>query len=70
MHRELINSARPDPKIYEVGDRVFARRTVQSSKKKERVGKLEFAYTGPWEVISKLKGASYECRHESSGKTS
>eukprot|EP00956_Cyclotella_meneghiniana_P028882 scaffold68484_cov41-Cyclotella_meneghiniana.AAC.4 len=70
MHRELINSARPDPLIYEVGDHVFARRTVQSSKHKERVGKLEFAYTGPWVVTRRLKGASYECRHESSGKIS
>eukprot|EP00956_Cyclotella_meneghiniana_P035924 scaffold119565_cov44-Cyclotella_meneghiniana.AAC.1 len=68
MHRELINAARPDPLIYEVGDRVFARRTVQSSKQKERVGKLEFAYTGPWVVLRKLRGASYECQHEQSGK--
>jgi hypothetical protein len=67
-HRELINSLRPDPLVFEPGDHVFARRTVQSSKKMNRVGKLEFAYTGPWEVIRRLKGASYECKHLSSGK--
>ncbi|KAL7504453.1 hypothetical protein ACHAXN_002097, partial [Cyclotella atomus] len=68
IHRELINDLRPDPKIFEPGDYVFARRTVQSNKGRGVVGKLEFAYTGPWEVIRRLKGASYECRHTISGK--
>jgi hypothetical protein len=47
LHREKINALRPDPRIYEAGDHVFARRAVQSSSKHQRVGKLEFAYTGP-----------------------
>jgi hypothetical protein len=67
-HRELINSLRPDPLIFVPGDHVFARRTVQSSKKMNCVGKLEFAYTGPWIIIRRLRGASYECKHLRSGK--
>ena len=30
-HRELVNSWRPDPTIYSVGDIVFARRAVRSN---------------------------------------
>ncbi|KAL3787769.1 LOW QUALITY PROTEIN: hypothetical protein HJC23_009820, partial [Cyclotella cryptica] len=67
-HRELINSLRPDPKLFKPGDYVFARRTVQSSAKHVRVGKLEFACTGPWVVLRRLKGASYECKHTVSEK--
>jgi hypothetical protein len=67
-HRELINSLRPDPKLFEPGDYVFARRTVQSSAKHVRVGKLEFACTGPWVILRRLQGASYECKHTLSGK--
>ena len=33
-HRERMNDLRPDPKVYAVGDKVFARRTVQSNKAK------------------------------------
>ena len=57
-HRELLNSLRPDPKLFEPGDYVFARRTVQSSTKHARVGKLEFTCTGPWVILHWLKGAS------------
>ncbi|KAL3802962.1 hypothetical protein HJC23_011585, partial [Cyclotella cryptica] len=67
-HRELINSLRPDPKLFEPGDYVFSRRTVQSSAKHVRVGKLEFACTGPWVVLRRLKGTSYECKHTVSEK--
>ena len=62
-HRERMNNLRPDPKVYEVGDRVFARRTVQSNKAKGRVDKAQFAHTGPWEITGKLHGASYEIKH-------
>eukprot|EP00956_Cyclotella_meneghiniana_P009859 scaffold13641_cov42-Cyclotella_meneghiniana.AAC.3 len=67
-HRERINTVRPDPKVYEPGDYVFAQRTVQSSKSKNRVGKLEFQSTGPWVILRRLRGASYECRHAVSNK--
>jgi len=42
-HRELVISRRPDPRTYSVGDIVFARRSVQSSKAAQRVDKLTFA---------------------------
>ena len=35
MHREYINRRRPDPLFYEVGDLVFARRTVNLTDKKD-----------------------------------
>ncbi|KAL7515984.1 hypothetical protein ACHAWX_003736 [Stephanocyclus meneghinianus] len=49
-HREVLNSLCPDPKLFEPGDYVFARRTVQSSAKHVRFGKLELACTGPWKI--------------------
>ena len=62
-HREYINSQRPDPKIYAVGDTVFARHAVKSVASRELVGKLQYAYTGPWQVTKALDGASYEITH-------
>eukprot|EP00970_Alexandrium_tamarense_P010232 scaffold2050_cov108-Alexandrium_tamarense.AAC.4 len=66
-HRELINSLRPDPKVYQIGDHVFVCRVVKSVAKKSIVGKAEFAYTGPWEIVKSFDGASYECKHVKSG---
>lgn len=54
-HRELVISRRPDPRTYSVGDIVFARRSVQSSKSAQRVDKLTFAYTDPWRIIQSLR---------------
>jgi hypothetical protein len=62
-HREYRNSQLPDPKIFQIGDHVFARRSVKSDKKKGRVGKTQYAHTGPWEVIEKLAGGSYKLQH-------
>jgi len=62
-HRELINARRPHPKIYAVGDTVFARRAVRSVASRGLVYKLQFAYTGPWRVTKVLDGASYELQH-------
>jgi hypothetical protein len=62
-HREYINARRPDPHMYFVGDIVFARRAVRSSSVKERVDKLQFAFTGPWHISAVLKGVSYELEH-------
>ena len=62
-HREYFNSQRQDPKLYAVGDRVFAKRAVKSDKIRGLVGKIMDAWTGPWEVTQKLKGSSYEIRH-------
>lgn len=62
-HRELVNSRRPDPRIYSIGDIVFARRQVRSKLSKEMVDKLSYHYTGPWKVVEVLDGASYKLRH-------
>jgi hypothetical protein len=62
-HRELINSRRPDPRIFEIGDVVFAKRATKSVASKGRVGKLMFPMTGPWRVVEKLDGASYRIEH-------
>jgi hypothetical protein len=62
-HREYINARRADPRIYSVGDIVFARRAVRSSPTQERIDKLQFAFTGPWRVSAFLKGASYKLEH-------
>jgi len=62
-HRELINARRPDPRIYSLGDIVFARRAVKSNSSREHVDKLQYAFTGPWRITAILKGASYELEH-------
>jgi hypothetical protein len=69
FHHKLIHSLRPDPKIFKPGDYVFAYHMVQSSSKHCRMGKLKFAYTEPWVVLRRLKGASYDCKHTLSQKT-
>ena len=63
FHRERMNDLRPDPTQYAIGDKVRAHRSVRSDKAKNRVDKTEFAYTGPWESMRKLDGASYKIKH-------
>ena len=46
-HCEYINARRPDPRIYSVGDIVFACRAVRSNAAWEIVDKLQLAFTGP-----------------------
>ena len=67
-HREYINSRRPDPRIYAVGDFVYAKRSVKSDKKRGFVGKLMEAWTGPWKVTAKLNGSSYALEHRDTKK--
>jgi hypothetical protein len=62
-HRKFINPNRPNPRVYAVGDIVFAHRAVWSDARQERVDKPQYAFTGPWKVISVLPGASYELEH-------
>ena len=62
-HRELINARRPDPRIYSIGDIVFARRAVKSDAARGNVDKLQYAFTRPWRVTASLPGASYELEH-------
>ena len=42
---------------------MFARRAVKSIASRGLVGKLQYAYTGPWRVTKALDGASYEIQH-------
>jgi len=58
-HRELINARQPDPRVYLVGDVVFARRATRSDSKRGKVDKLMHPFTGPWRVTESLPGASY-----------
>ena len=51
-HREFINARRPDPKIYSIGDTVFARRATCSSAIRGQVDKLIYPFTGPWLITS------------------
>ncbi|KAL3762115.1 hypothetical protein ACHAWU_001566 [Discostella pseudostelligera] len=62
-HRELVNARQPSPRTFTIGDIVFARRTVRSDAKYERVDKLAYAYTGPWKVTAILPGGSYSLAH-------
>jgi hypothetical protein len=62
-HREFVNAHRPDPKLFAIGDVVFARRAVRSDASRGVVAKLTYPFTGPWQIITKLKGASYEIEH-------
>ncbi len=59
----FVNSRRPDPTIYSVGDIVFARRAVRSDAARGQVDKLSYPFTGPWRIVSKLHGMSYELEH-------
>jgi hypothetical protein len=63
MHWELINSHWGDPIIYKPDDIGFACHAVQSDASKGQVGKLEFSFTGPWQVISSADCGLYNIEH-------
>jgi hypothetical protein len=46
-HHEFINTNRPNPRVYVVGDIVFAHQAVWSDARQERVNKLQYAFTRP-----------------------
>jgi hypothetical protein len=62
-HCELINSHRPDPCTYSVGDIVFAHHATQSDAMKGHIDKLTYTFTGPWRITAILNGASYKLEH-------
>jgi hypothetical protein len=62
-HHALINSRRRDPRVYSPGNIVFACRATRSNAARGRVGKLEYAFTGPWHVTASLHGRSYSLEH-------
>jgi hypothetical protein len=62
-YRALINSHCRDPCVYSPGDIVFARRATCSDAAHGRVGKLEYAFMGPWRITASLHGRSYSLKH-------
>jgi hypothetical protein len=65
FHRELVNSrGRHDPWVFWIGDIVFASQATRSDAAHGCVGKLEYAYTGPWRITADLHGGgSYAIEH-------
>ena len=53
-YREYRNAKKLDPKLYNIGDIVLARKEVKSNKKKGIVGKTTYKFTGSWRIIEKL----------------
>jgi hypothetical protein len=62
-HQAIVNSRRKDPRVYSPGHIVFAHRATRSNASRERVGKLEYKFTGPWHVLESLRGSSYSLKH-------
>ncbi len=62
-HRALINSCRRDPHVYSPGNIVFARRATRSDAAHGCVGKLEYAFMGPWRITASLHSGSYSLKH-------
>ncbi len=58
MHREFINAHQPHPRLYLVGNIVFAKQAVQSDAARSRFDKISYPFTGPWKILRKLDGAS------------
>jgi hypothetical protein len=48
------------PRIYSVGDVIFARRATRSDSKRGQVNKLMHPFTGPWRIVTSLPWVSYE----------
>jgi hypothetical protein len=59
-HCEFVNSHQPDPKLYSVGDIVFARQAIYSNANREQVDKLTYPFTGPWCITTKLHCVLYK----------
>ncbi len=55
-HWALVNSRHQDPLVYSPGDIVFARRATRSDSAR---GKLEYKFTGPWQVVAPLHKGLY-----------
>ena len=62
-HRALTKSWRQNLHVYSPGDIVFAQHATQSDASCGRVGKLEYKFTGPWQVTESLHGGSYSIEH-------
>ncbi len=58
-----MNFHRRDPPIYSPGDIVFACRATHSDAAHGWVGKLEYAFSGPWQILEALHGGLYSIEH-------
>ncbi len=67
-HREFVNACRPDPKVYSVGNILFACRAVRSNSIRGHADKLSYPFTGPWHIVANLPGTSYDIEHCSTKK--
>ncbi len=67
-HREFVNAHQPDPKVYSVGNIMFACQAVQSDAIRGHVDKLSYPFTGPWHIVADLPGVSYDIEHCSTKK--
>ena len=54
--------------MFEIVDIVLDKRDVKSNKARHIVDKAYFVFTGPCEIIRKLKGRSYDSSHTRSSK--
>ncbi len=52
-HREFIYAHQPNPKIYSVGNTVFAQRATQFDAGRGQVDTLIYPFTGPWLITAK-----------------
>ncbi len=62
-HCKFVDSQWPDPKLYSVGDILFAYQAVHSDANRGQVDKLTYPFTDPWRITAKLHGALYELEH-------
>jgi hypothetical protein len=62
-HRALINSCWWDRHVYLPRDIIFASCAMRSDAACGRVGKLKYAFMGPWHVTASLHGGSYLLEH-------
>jgi hypothetical protein len=61
-HRNLVNSRQCNPRIFSIGNIVFACQATRLNTKCHHVDKLMHPFTGPWRVVRALPGASYELK--------
>jgi hypothetical protein len=61
-HHNLVNSGQHDPRIFSVGNIVFACQVTHSNTKRGHVDKLVHPFIWPSRVVRALPGASYELK--------
>ncbi len=62
-YRALVNSRRPDPRVYSPDNIIFTCHATRLDTSKGCIGKLEYKFTRPWQIIESLKGALYPIEH-------